>query len=142
MSNYANGAKLELAAKHYLEENGYFVVKSGGSKGVADLVALKPGQDAAISALGLEVLLVQCKNTVATEVRASAMAPADRMDLWTTAWKLRAHALICCWIKTGSTARRPGFAELYISYDGSPRLFPWDADHALENALENAHADH
>ena len=35
-SNYRRGADLERAAKKYLEDNGYYVIKSAGSKGVAD----------------------------------------------------------------------------------------------------------
>jgi len=50
-ANYRRGADLERAAKHYLEDNGYYVIKSAGSKGIADLVGIKPG----------EILYVQCK---------------------------------------------------------------------------------
>ena len=32
-ANYRRGADLERAAKHYLEDNGYYVIKSAGSKG-------------------------------------------------------------------------------------------------------------
>ena len=48
---YRRGRALEYAVKKHLEEQGYFVVRSAGSKGPADLVALREG----------EILLIQCK---------------------------------------------------------------------------------
>ena len=48
---YRKGRALEYAVKRHLEEQGYFVVRSAGSRGPADLVALKNG----------EILLIQCK---------------------------------------------------------------------------------
>jgi Holliday junction resolvase len=48
---YRSGKRFEDRAGLDLLANGYFVVRAGGSRGVADLVAVKPGQ----------VLLVQCK---------------------------------------------------------------------------------
>ncbi len=45
------GADFERRVKSFLEKRGYFVVRSAGSKGVADLVALSKN----------EKLLVTCK---------------------------------------------------------------------------------
>jgi Holliday junction resolvase len=42
--SYVNGRAFEYRVKHYLEAQGYFVVRSAGSKGVADLVAFKFGE--------------------------------------------------------------------------------------------------
>lgn len=64
MSNYRRGAAFELRVAKALEEDGYFVVRSAGSHGAADLVALKLG----------EVLLVQCK-------RSGAISREDWNDL-------------------------------------------------------------
>jgi Holliday junction resolvase len=50
-AQYRRGKRFEDRAGLDLLENGYFVVRAGGSRGVADLVAVKHGQ----------VLLVQCK---------------------------------------------------------------------------------
>ena len=77
MTNYRNGSALELAAKRALEDNGYYVVKSGGSKGVADLVALKPG----------ETLLVQCKTN-------GYLLPAERVQLRQLALRVGAVPLV------------------------------------------------
>ncbi len=48
---YRKGAAFERKVKHWLEANGWWVCRSAGSKGVADLVAIRDGK----------VLLVQCK---------------------------------------------------------------------------------
>lgn len=50
--NYQNGRALEYRVKRQLEDDGWFVTRSSGSHGPADLVALKRGKPP---------LLVQCK---------------------------------------------------------------------------------
>ena len=40
----AQGRRIEWAARDYLNDNGYDVVRAAASKGPADLVAMKPGQ--------------------------------------------------------------------------------------------------
>lgn len=50
-TNYERGRQLEYDAKAALDANGYLTVRSAGSKGAVDIMAIKPGQ----------VLLVQCK---------------------------------------------------------------------------------
>ena len=63
-SGYRNGADLERAVKHHLEDNGYLlVIKSGGSKGKVDVIGLKRG----------ETVIVQCKRS------GTAVRPADRV---------------------------------------------------------------
>jgi Holliday junction resolvase len=61
MSNYSRAATHERRVKRQLEAAGYFVVRSAGSKGIADLVALPRG--------GGRPLIIQCKSRA---VRASA----------------------------------------------------------------------
>lgn len=114
MSNYRHGAELERAAKHVLEDNGYFVVKAGGSKGAADLVALKPG----------EILLVQCKTD-------GYLRPAERVALADLAIQLRARALVGEWHKEGRAARTVRF--MHMVYGGPlPGYAEWTPDWALE----------
>jgi Holliday junction resolvase len=43
MSAADKGARREREARDYLRSCGYYVVKAGGSKGAADLVAVRPG---------------------------------------------------------------------------------------------------
>lgn len=51
MTQYARGTAFERTVAKRLEEDGYYVVRAAGSRGAADLVALKTGH----------VVLVQCK---------------------------------------------------------------------------------
>lgn len=53
MSNYSQGVAVEHAVIDDLRANGYDTVRGAGSKGAADVVAIKPGQ----------VLIVSCKRT-------------------------------------------------------------------------------
>ena len=121
VSNYRNGGDLERAAKKHLETEGYYVVKSAGSKGLADLVALKRG----------ETLLIQCKTR-------GTMTRAARMALRMLALRVGATPLLCSWYKEGSAARVPSFGELVAA-----GLLPWTADRAfaLADARLNAIAD-
>jgi Holliday junction resolvase len=41
--NYQRGRAFEYRVKRYLEAEGYFVVRAAGSKGCADLVAIRKG---------------------------------------------------------------------------------------------------
>lgn len=50
--SYKNGRAFEYRVKHYLEENGYWVIRSAGSKGEADLIAFKFGETLFIQVKG------------------------------------------------------------------------------------------
>lgn len=64
MSGYTDGRRVEYAVIEDLKDNGYDTLRAASSKGLADVVAIKPGQ----------VLLVNCKRT-------TAPGPAERADL-------------------------------------------------------------
>lgn len=64
MSGYAAGRRVEYRWSHYFQDNGYEVQRAASSKGVADLIAIKPGQ----------VLLVNVKAT-------ALPSPAERREL-------------------------------------------------------------
>jgi hypothetical protein len=70
MTQYTRGMYAQRKVRDDLIVNGYRVVTAAGSKGVADLVAFKPGQ----------VLLVQVKNT------AGPLPPKERAELVDLAW--------------------------------------------------------
>lgn len=73
-SHYARGARVENQVADHLRERGYDVIRSAGSKGAADLVALSEG----------EVLLIQVK------IGASILpGPADRTRLMRIAGRNR-----------------------------------------------------
>ena len=66
MTNYSRGRNHEYAVRDALETDGYWCVRAAGSKGKADLVALKPG----------EVVLVQVKAS------SPQVSPAEREALF------------------------------------------------------------
>jgi len=51
MLRYRKGANFERRCRRFLEEKGWFVIRSGGSKSPVDLVALRDG----------EIALIQCR---------------------------------------------------------------------------------
>lgn len=64
MTGYADGVRVEHAVVHHLTAEGYDCTRAAGSKGTADVIAIKPGQ----------VLLVNCK-------RSRMPGPAERARL-------------------------------------------------------------
>jgi hypothetical protein len=64
VSAYADGRRIEYAVTADLRENGYEIQRAASSKGVADVLAFKPGQ----------VLMVSVKRT-------SMPGPGERADL-------------------------------------------------------------
>lgn len=64
MTHYAAGTAFEHVVRNDLHANGYWVMRSAGSKTKVDLIAIKPGQ----------ILLVQCK-------RDGRISPAERVEL-------------------------------------------------------------
>jgi Holliday junction resolvase len=113
-SGYRRGADLERAAKHYLEDNGYYVIKSAGSKGVADLVAIKPG----------ETLYVQCKLD-------GYLLPDERVRFRQAALKSGAVPVVARWVKEGRAARQLGWRELTSMGPAGNR--DWTPDHGMQS---------
>lgn len=62
--NYEAGARLERDTVKELRANGYEPFRAAGSKGIADVIAFKPGQ----------VLFIQAKTK-------GVISPSDRLDL-------------------------------------------------------------
>lgn len=62
--NYEAGRRLEQDTVKELRKNGYATFRASGSKGIADVIAFKPGQ----------VLFIQAKTK-------GVISPADRLDL-------------------------------------------------------------
>lgn len=85
MSGYARGVYAEKRTADQLRADGYYVVESRGSHGVADLLAVKPGQ----------VLLVQVKSGEAR------LDGAWWNELATAAAKAGALAIVADWPKRG-----------------------------------------
>jgi len=51
---YRKGARFERRVKRYLEERGYFVVRSAGSKGKFDLIAVRKEIDGNVEVVGIQ----------------------------------------------------------------------------------------
>ena len=82
----SRGIKRERAVRKYLEEEGYWVIRAAGSKGDADLVALKAGKTP---------LFVEVKSDVAGPF--AHFRPADRAELLAAAEKAGAEAVLAFW---------------------------------------------
>jgi hypothetical protein len=76
VSSYSDGVRVEHAVIDHLRANGYDTVRAASSKGLADVVAVKPGQ----------VLFVNCKRT-------TPPGPAERAALLRVAAHLPGIAL-------------------------------------------------
>ena len=61
MTNYSNGANFERKIKKQYEDDGWFVVRSAGSKGPVDLVAIH------VVDYEIQVDLIQCKTRKPTK---------------------------------------------------------------------------
>jgi len=82
-THYKRGRALEYRVQESLRSQGYLVIRSSGSHGPADLVALRPHPDARKKAP--DVLLVQCK-------RNGRMSPGERSELAWIAERLNCRA--------------------------------------------------
>lgn len=78
MSRYANGRSHEYLVRDDLEAAGYWCIRAAGSKGKADLVALRLG----------EVLLVQVK------ISGPQISPQERLGLFQTSLRTGAKPLV------------------------------------------------
>ena len=80
--NYISGYNFEQRVKRYFEKKGYYVVRSAGSKGQIDLVAI-PTLNSSIRAS--DVLLIQCKHgaKISKKERDELLDLADDMPLGT-----------------------------------------------------------
>jgi len=115
VSRYDGGANLERAAKKALEDGGYYVIKSGGSKGAADLAALKRG----------EIVLVQCKSD-------GRIGPAERIVFRQLCLRLGATCLVGQWDRGGPRGGRTSAVFIELTSMGPAGHRPWTPDHGLE----------
>jgi Holliday junction resolvase len=121
VSGYSDGRKLEYAAMASLEADGYWCIRAAGSKGHADIVAIKPGP---VLGMAAEILVVQCKVS-------GIMGPAERKTLVALARDLGATAVCARWAPAGPRGGRAAeFREL--TGPGPKDWRPWSADYALE----------
>lgn len=116
MTNYDAGTRFERETRKHLEADGYWVIKAAGSKGKADLVAIKPGQ----------VLIVQCKRT-------GACPPAERAEV------LRIARLLPG-IGVPLVASRPRVTFRELTGNGPKEWRPWVSDEVGGGSIVSAHS--
>lgn len=114
MTHYKNGTKLEYAAWHDLEENGYFVIRSAGSHGPVDLIGWKMD----------DIVLVQAKRND------PYLDPAARDVLIGLAALIHATPLSAYFHKEGRAARTVRY--LTVQPRADVRTWPrWTPDYGL-----------
>lgn len=116
-SNYSHGAAFERKTRHHLEENGYEVIRSAGSKGKVDLVAFKRGQ----------ILFVQNKLN-------GLCAPAERSRLRDLAGMVGALPIVAYRHKDGRAAAVVRYRLL--TGDGPKAFSAWTPDEVAWPKLE------
>lgn len=105
MNHYRSGSDFEREVRTHLTTEGYWVMKSAGSKTKADLIAIKPGQ----------VLIVQCK-------RNGTCSPAERVEV------LRIASLLPG-VAVPLVASRPRITFRQLTGPGPKQHKPWVADY-------------
>jgi Holliday junction resolvase len=110
VTNYSNGRALEYAVIADLEADGYRCTRAAGSKGVADIVALKPG----------EVVLIQAKRTN------PLLAPKERAALLDLATYLKAVPIVAF-----RPPRKPIEYRRLVGL-GPRDWVPWVADRVMD----------
>jgi Holliday junction resolvase len=113
ITRYRSGYEFERRVAIALELDGYTCIAARGSKGAADLVALKPG----------EVLLVQVRR------RDPRLSPLERATLMGLGNRLRALPIIAY----QPAARKP-IAFRLLTGTGPSDYTPWSPDFAREPA--------
>lgn len=108
MTHYQNGATFERAIKASLEEDGYFAVRSAGSKGKVDIVAVKPGQ----------LLFVQAKTD-------GLISPAERAELLRIARRGEALPIVAY---KGTEGRRRPIRYRLLTGTGPKEFQDWSPD--------------
>ncbi len=104
MSHYRSGAEFEREIRHHLEADGYWCARAAGSKGKADVIAIKPGQ----------VLIVQAK-------RDGRCPPAERAEV-------RRIAALLPGIGVPIVASRPGITLRELTGPGPKDWRPFATD--------------
>lgn len=104
VTRYASGTVFEREVRAHLEAEGYWCIRAAGSKGKADIVAIKPGQ----------VLIVQAK-------RNGICPPAERAEV-------RRIAALLPDVAIPLVAGRPGVTFRRLTGPGPKDWQPWTTD--------------
>lgn len=102
VSQYNRGRSFEYRVKQLYEKHGWFVIRSAGSKGIADLVAIAPD--------GMEIHFIQCKKN-------GTISKQEKEILTATAYKYNALPILASRGKNGR-----GIALYLVSLNGKTEL--------------------
>ena len=72
--NYQSGRSFEYRVKKYFEKQGYYVMRSAGSKSPFDLIAIETNYTKG-KLISTHILLIQCKH-------GSKVLPKERLELF------------------------------------------------------------
>ena len=82
--NYAKGRAFEYRVQNHLRKKGYYVIRSYGSKGLYDLIAIPPSNDKNIQNYPL---MIQCKTN-------GYIKPVERESLKSNRYKWQGWQII------------------------------------------------
>jgi hypothetical protein len=105
MSGYSDGRRIEWAVVHRLTEDGYECTRAASSKGVADVIGIKPGQ----------VVLVNVKRT-------TPPGPGERAAL------LRVAGHLPCAVPLVALGPASRLSFRRLTGPGPAQWVPWTAD--------------
>lgn len=102
-TRYARGRQFEYRVKRYYENKGWFVIRSAGSKGIADIVAISPD--------AIQIHFIQCK-------RAGYLSKSESKLIVETARRFGALPVLA---RTGKNSR--SLELLSINVNGSEYVY-------------------
>lgn len=121
MTNYARGTAFEMKCAAYLAERGWFVIRSAGSHGLADVVAIAPAA----------VVFVQCKAT-------GTIRGSEWNRLWEAAQAVNTLPVLAQY------GHKPSGEILWLQLTGihqeSSREWPWQPWNPTELAATGTNA--
>ncbi len=93
-SSYEAGRRYELSCKQRLEEAGYVVLRTEGSRGFADLVAIRRADGTGGTDLKDRIRFIQCKTRKMSRRQYGLMRELEerlgiRIEVWTKRWPTR-----------------------------------------------------
>ena len=94
MTHYANGAKFEYLVRDYFLAKGFFVIRSTGSHGIADLLVWRVGHEEGKILGGSEVQVIQCKKESKRKSYDADLIKLNSLQV-PKGWKKR------LWVKSG-----------------------------------------
>jgi len=113
------GAQFELDVMHALEEHGYTCLRSSGSRGAVDVVAVAPLWDSGYEDVQVSPLFIQCKITN------PVISPAERIAVQDLALRAGALPVVAYRAKDPNDPRRKTILYRHLTGPGPKEWVPW-----------------